>query len=274
MVLLTIKGTKYPDEFVVERGLDFDVATGSAQLCRIQNARHVVRLMLFSASELVEEAKTAADMDLIPPYKALVENLGVRLKDSRTPVRDAEYEEAAAAIRAQTTNLFPSYCTHKDGTDAAIQELYAMHENPDLDEGVRLIVYHCRAILDPQWKINEMTTADTAALWFCGKVMEGTLRAYCGRNEKSRLTVKVARRDGPAPSGEPRMRYEDQRELFRCLREKREVFKSLEMSELRDRVVRQSRGQVVLPLSVATGPTLCGARPLYPQTEERVVPVE
>lgn len=305
MVLLVVKGTVYPDEFTVQRAVSDSVEPGQAApahgeadasaavgtsgassivagICHIQNMRHVVRVMLLSANELAEEAEkragqlTEEQTSTLRRFRALIDQLYSRLKDKVALVGDREYDDAAAEIRELTTLLYPDLCTHAGGTEAAIQALYAMHEVPDLDEDRRLLVYHCRAILDPLWKQNEMLNEDDAALWFCGKRMESTLSKYCGRNEKSKVTVKVAPRGGPAPSGEPRIRYEDQRELFRHLRERREEFKALEESELRARVLQQSRGTVHLPTGAGTLPSetrleTSSLRPIYPRKEEHVV---
>lgn len=315
MVFLVVKGTVYPDEFTAERRLSDALSTSApAQtsnvaaaspgapsasessivpvIAHLLNMRHQLRLVLMSASELAslaapkngdkaEEDKAA----LLLRYAARIEELQARLKDTKSPVQDGEFDTALAEMRTMTSLLYPTLCTHPDGVPAAIDRLYSQHEDPDLDEDTRLLVYHCRAILDPQWKANERVAEDTAALWFCGKAMEGTLAAYAGRNEKSKIIVKVAPRAGPAPSGEPRMRYEDQRALYQAVCQRRETYKQLETSELRDRVVQQARGVVHLPTvggggaAAAAGsggaPTLRTERlrPIYARKEERELPI-
>ncbi|KPA81354.1 hypothetical protein ABB37_03739 [Leptomonas pyrrhocoris] len=325
MVLLVVKGTVYPDEFVVERKLSDAVsasptppsdkatstttagASPSAQdsivpiIAHLLNTRHQLRLVLMSAQELAtlftqhhkEKEMEESEAKLVGQYTARIEELHKRLKDTKSPVRDDEFDHAVAELRVLTSLLYPSFCTHAEGTEAAIQRLYAQHDDPDLDEDTRLLVYHCRVIVDPDWKASERVKEDEAALWFCGKPMENTLVKYAGRNEKSKIIVKVAPRAGPAPSGEPRMRYEDQRALYKARCERRETYKQLEESELRDRVVQQTRGAVQLSLGVrgAANSTLSSAvtdptasdvvpalkterlRPIYPQKEERELPI-
>ncbi|KPI87350.1 hypothetical protein ABL78_3538 [Leptomonas seymouri] len=326
MVFLVVKGTVYPDEFTVERKLSDTLSSSSAPpsdkatpasgnadaspsvqdsivpaIAHILNKRHQLRLMLMSAQELAallqqsqkEGGAATSEAALLEHYTTRIEELHARLKDAASPVRDDEFDQAVAEVRAMTSSLYPCFCTHPEGTEAAIQKLYSQHEDPELDEDTRLLVYHCRAIVDPQWKANEMISEDAAALWFCGKPMESTLAKYAGRNEKSKIIVKVAPRAGPAPSSEPRMRYEDQRILYQIMCQKREVYKQLEESELRDRVVRQARGAVQLPLgaggvasstlsTAGAGPGGSDAiptlktdklRPIYSQKEEREIPI-
>lgn len=166
---------------------------------------------------------------------AVVEELS---DEAATGEGKTETTEANATTPVTTTILT------EEELNQVINTLYSMHENPDLDEDERLVVYHCRLILDDLWREEERELAGEVGVWFAGKLMTGKLSKY--GNAKSKLIVRVAKRDGPPPSGEPRMRYDDQRALFQKIREKRETFKNLEESELRDRVVKQSRGQVLL----------------------------
>ncbi|EPY39126.1 hypothetical protein AGDE_04803 [Angomonas deanei] len=272
MVVLVVKGSKYPDQFLFECKLSDAVNDTEDEkgervegvcraVARVQNNRHQVRLMLLSAQELLNEINSGhytpigeQKEELIKEYATLTEQLYERLKDNQYMQQSVgEWEEAAATIRAKTTTLYSEWCTHKDGEEAAITNLYNQLENPDLPEDTRLRVYHCRAILDPTWKAEECGATETAALWFCGKKLEGLIGDAAGRNEKSKLIVKVAPKDGPAPSGEPRMTYEHQRELYQRIREKKETLRSLEESELRDRVVHQYRNRnMVLPSAVSS----------------------
>ncbi|RNE98616.1 hypothetical protein TraAM80_08686 [Trypanosoma rangeli] len=288
MVLLTVKGTTFPDEFTVActAATVIDAALAQ-QLCHIQNARHQVKLQLLSARELLQEARRRrrlplsssagpGDDALAVAYDRLIEATSTRLRDAVSPVAPEEFDETAEQLRCMTEQLFPEECcVPEGGRDAAVDRLYALHDTPDLDEDQRLVVYHCRAILDRRWKQHELQCEDQAGLWFCGKLMEGgTLAKYSGRSEKSRLTVKVHPKDGPAPSTEPRVSYDDQRALFERMRQRRETYKTLEESELRDRVVAKARGRVVvdaasLPAGGAVMLDTSRLRPICPQKEER-----
>ncbi|RNF03440.1 uncharacterized protein Tco025E_08172 [Trypanosoma conorhini] len=293
MVLLTVKGTTFPDEFTVACTATTAIDAALAQrLCRIQNVRHQLKLQLLSARELLAEVRrrrppkspggTGDDDDgeaaLAAAYERLIEATSRRLRDAAAPVTPEEFDAAAEELRGMTERLYPDECcVPAGGRDAAVERLYALHETPELDEERRLVVYHCRAVLDRQWKQHELQREDGAGLWFCGKLMEGgSLARYSGRNEKSRLTVKVHPKDGPAPSAEPRMSYDDQRVLFARMRQRREEYKTLEDSELRARVAAQTRGRVVvdaasLPTAAAVTVDTARLRPIRPQTEERDV---
>ena len=250
MVWITVKGTKFIDEFGYEANLTDVCGELAKLLTHLQNSRHRVKLQLMSVSELLETAEKAK-APLAAEYRASYESIQKASKDPKRALKPHEFDEYWTILKDLTVKMFPGECTHKEGEEAAVNHLYELHENPEIDEDYRLHVYHCRAILDPVWKQNEMLDEATTGVWFCGKVMENqeTVSKYCGGNNKSRITVKLALASGSAPSGEPRMSYDEQRTLRQAFYEKRETYKTLEDSELRDAVLRQARGRVALPPS-------------------------
>lgn len=253
-------------------------------IAHIQNRRHYLKLMLLSARELLDEVQASRGAFLdgnkknsvsgkqarqqdgsLTRYGAFIDGSHERLKQAAVPVTLEEMSDLIVELRERTVFLFPEWCrsavsevAEEDSEDEkrervtlsakeleeVVAALYAQHENPDLNEDERLVVYHCRLMLDDTWREADMEALSEVGLWFAGKLMAGKVSKY--GNAKSKLTVRVAKSTGPAPSGEPRMRYEDQRAMFQRLREKRATFQQLEESELRDRVVQQSRGVVSL----------------------------
>jgi hypothetical protein len=263
MVLLCVKGTKFPDEFLFECNCEDSVDALTRTVTHLQNWRHKVRLQLYSMGELSETIKkgaVAAAKGACAPESAVpIAELAVRFdklyldtlalhKDAKHVCLPREFDDLWKRVKAITIEAFPKECTHADGEEAAVSKLWELHENPEIDEDYRLHVYHCRSLMDPQWRENEILEEDKTALWFCGKKLDPltTLGAHCGNNAKSKLTVKVALASGPAPSGEPRMSYDDQRAMRNYVCSKREELKKLEDSELRDRVLQQARGRVII----------------------------
>jgi hypothetical protein len=244
MVNLVVKGTKFIDEFTYQCSVTATVGELCAGLTRIQNARHRVGLQSLSVAEMVPAAKKA-NAALGDEYEQRHDAIAASLKDKATPVSDAQFDDCWQEFKARTVALFPSECVHADGDVAAVENLYAMHQNPDIDEDYRLHVYHCRAVLDPEYRPTEVLDVAKAGMWFCGKAMapDATVGKYCSNNEKSKITVKLALADGAAPSKEPRMSYNDQRELRGTFDRKAEEFKTLEAPELGDRVALLRRAE-------------------------------
>lgn len=245
MVQLVVKGTRFADEFVYCTPAATAVAALAPALTRIQNIRHRVKLQLFSVNELMEAAGKA-NAALAPEFQKAYDEISVAVKNPKLEVADDTFDVAWKRLRDLTVELFPNECAHKDGDKAAIDHLYELHENPDIDEDYRQHVYHCRAMLDPDYREHEVLNVDTAALWFCGKQMPGdaTIGKYCGNNEKSKITVKISAAGGPAPSKEPRIDYSSQRDLRTYFEARREEFNSLEAPELRERALLRAKRDV------------------------------
>lgn len=200
-----------------------------------------------------------------------MEEISAGLKNAKAVVPEGMYERYWGMLRDYAVQIFPNECVLKaestaaatSSTDpaaattpplegdavheAAISKLYELHDNPDLDEDFRLHIYHCRTVLDPLWRINEqLNVAKGVSLWFNGKSLKGsyTIGKLCNDNEKSRVTVKVALKDGGAPALEPTIDYNTQRELRKVFLEKREVLSTLEESEMRDVISKQAKAKL------------------------------
>lgn len=271
MVMLCVKGTSNPDEFLFECKAADSVGSVTPVVADILEWRHKVRQQLYSGRELIPAGK-AANATVAGQLEFLLDEIQSTMKNSKAVAKPGQYSGWWRALRDMTAAMFPKECEHKDGEEAAITHLYEMHDNPELDEDYRLQVWHCRTMLDPKWKENEIIPTAKAALWFSGKEMapDSTIGSYCGNNEKSKVTVKVSPTGAIAPSKEPRMQYDEQREMRAYIEKRRAEINTLQESELRDLVVQQSRGRVVLPGDVpaASGELrTTGLRTIKPNAE-------
>lgn len=269
MVQLTVKGTKNLDEFVYVCTCAAVCGELAPKLAHVQNMRQRVRLQLYSCKELLPAA-ARANAGRGADLKRRFEEIDNEIRNPRTPVADEQYDLAWKELRDLTRDVFPNECQHKDGEQAAVDQLYALHDNPDIDDDYRVHIYHCRAIMDPENRPNEMVDEAKCCMWFSGNAMasDDTIGKYCGNNEKSRITVKIAPRDGQAPSKEPRLDYDAQRELHRHFAAKRETMAALEESELREKALARQRAErkaAVTSAPVAGEPRLNleGVRPIY-----------
>lgn len=284
MVRLVVKGTKFPDEFSFVTSCSTRWSDLAGILTTIQNDRHKVRQQLFSARELLEEVekteKTAATARLVAGYAALVSEISNVLKSPQTSIGATQFATYWKQVKEMTMDVFPKECRRSDGEEATVTWLFQQYENPDIDENYRVHIFHCRAIMDPQNRQHELTDIATAAVWCCGKQMSpsDTVGKCCGNNKKSSVTVKIAAPDS-APAKEPRISYDEQRQLRVFAEEKKSQLASLEDSELRDRVAKMSRGTCVLPASGSTGNSsiaarglnTTGLRPIYSGAQEKML---
>ena len=300
MVFLVVKGTKHPDEFVYECDVKAKCVDVAATVAAIQNTRIRVKNQLFSWNDLLPAAKKATkDESIVNQLTFLMEEISASLKNAKAVVPEGMYERYWGMLRDYVVQIFPNECvvkaepapaaTSSSSTDAsaaataapplegdavheaAISRLYELHDNPDLDEDYRLHIYHCRTILDPLWRINEqLNVAKGVSLWFNGKSLKGsyTIGKLCNDNNKSRVTVKVALKDGGAPALEPTIDYNAQRELRKVFLEKREVMSTLEESEMRDVIAKQAKAKLKFGSSMGL-PSGGGADKLSLPSESR-----
>lgn len=256
MVLLTIKGSQNPDEFTFDTPAVTTVGDVHGTIIDMLNHRHRVKLQLHSAPELVAAAVRASP-EHAPKLEGAISKIQAEVKDARKPVPAGTPQLQWNTFRDLAVTIFPGECVHAEGPKAAIEQLYMLHDNPDIDDDYRLHVYHCRAMIDPDYRPKESIDAAHAGLWFNSRLLTPTesFATLCSGNDKSRITIKVAPSGAAAvaPSKEPRLTYNDQRELKRHLQAKADTYRQLEDSELRGLVTEQSRGKVWLPGAMPNG---------------------
>lgn len=79
----------------------------------------------------------------------------------------------------------------------------------------------------------EIIPGDEASIWFSGKEMQPTkkLSDYLGKNEKSKIIVKLQKKGRGAPSREPVVSEEEQKKMMAYYYKKQEEFKKLAEQE-------------------------------------------
>ena len=113
MVILVVKGTKVPDEFVVEVPCTAQCGETAQKLCDIQNARLRVRLQLYSAADLCKELKAreseldASSQATLLEYSKLQSEVYAAMRNPKLVVREKEYEGHWTRMRDLTVTLFP-----------------------------------------------------------------------------------------------------------------------------------------------------------------------
>eukprot|EP01062_Namystynia_karyoxenos_P082053 TRINITY_DN9158_c0_g1_i1.p1 TRINITY_DN9158_c0_g1~~TRINITY_DN9158_c0_g1_i1.p1 ORF type:complete len:377 (+),score=147.66 TRINITY_DN9158_c0_g1_i1:87-1133(+) len=117
---------------------------------------------------------------------------------------------------------------------SCLATLWKLRDDPDIGEDERLRSWYWLELMDPDFKARDYLDPAKAQLWTCGKPVERQkiLKDYAP-NEKTKLTCKFTQtKDKGCPGREARMSFQDQRECRRQMVEKREIYKTLEQSEL------------------------------------------
>eukprot|EP00759_Apiculatamorpha_spiralis_P025313 PhF_6_TR28322/c0_g1_i1/m.41960 len=248
MVVLLVKGTRERDDFSINVPGTTLVKDIVPVIQEMQNTRIRIHHQIYSARELIESFNDKMD---VTPLRAVLEEAekGIMAKAVKPePSTPGDTQRIWRAFRDATVTLWPLDCTHTDGEDAAVSALYKKHDDPELDETQRLHVFHWRAILDREYRSHEGIEGK-AVMWFAGKLMDADapLSQYLGKNEKSTATVKITAEAATAPMREPRVPYDTQRALANHAKQRAAEFKTLEDSEVREYVLKQTKGNVLLP---------------------------
>ena len=135
-----------------------------------------------------------------------------------------ELTELADTIKGAAMMAFPDRCS---GTDAQAK-LAAKLDSDETDEQEHGLCHRLLAILD-----DKATTPDilqgTVAMWWSGKPLdrEEDLVKVVGKNEKTKIVVKLAKEGGAAPPREPGIDAKTQNEMMAFWYKKQEEHKKL-----------------------------------------------
>lgn len=129
--------------------------------------------------------------------------------DNRVHVTMAMLTEAYESIRGATMIVYPMGLPSHD----EVREIFDDNEDLTGRQVGKLV----------------LSEAD-AQLWWAGKEMqrEKSLGDYIGKNEKTKIVVKMQKRGAGAPSREPVVSEQQQREMMAFYHKKQETFKKLE----------------------------------------------
>eukprot|EP01065_Artemidia_motanka_P031621 TRINITY_DN3808_c0_g1_i1.p1 TRINITY_DN3808_c0_g1~~TRINITY_DN3808_c0_g1_i1.p1 ORF type:complete len:276 (+),score=101.39 TRINITY_DN3808_c0_g1_i1:70-897(+) len=238
MVVIHLKGDG--ERLVKEQCLlecsaaETNVGELTALLTRMQNARIRLRFMLEAAKQMrkrfeaapekaqvldgpIQEATTILDLNQIDVYKRKISL--------------AEYQERMEALKGCAIILFPSECTgrHRYGGKeyGPVEYMCKMLEDDDCED-----CDHWRMLLaltDEGARHEDMYNVGGTQLWWAGKQLHGDemLNKYTGRNEKTKLVVKITKQGAHAPMREPAINAETQKDMMAFYYKKQEEHKKL-----------------------------------------------
>ena len=146
-------------------------------------------------------------IDLLNPQRA----------DKRTPISEQEINEAVDMIRAAIMIVYPGY-----------------HSLPPWETTVLILEDKMNFI--QQWPNCGWLEASQSAIWWAKKelTMEKKLCDYIGRNEKTKIIVKIEAVGKGGPLAEPPIDAETQKKMMAYYYKKQEEMKKLEENNEND----------------------------------------
>jgi len=256
MVLLDVKRGEKKNEFLYETTVKTNVGDLLKELCDLHNLRlKVIRLSL-AGKELAkhgplrpEETRGISD--------TTTQGAGLDVNAYGTPTNPDQYgyrtgvppppevgevltrtaEEAEAAVShtlvAQKRTLDKKVCqTHIDNMRGAVMIAYpAFHRLPVYDP-VRQELED-KEELDGHSEYQDICDHGQTNLWWAGKELrvDQTLEQYIGKNEKTKILVKLCSKASGAPVREPRIDESTHKAMLAHYYKKQEEHKKLQENE-------------------------------------------
>lgn len=231
MVILCIKRppkdehSKDYDEFLVECAASSNVGDLTKLCVDMQNLRVQLRWMATAAKELAKELSEENRHIMVNAADAAGRYLAIeRTTVAKSPSTMEELNALRETIKGATMMCFPRECSGVD----ALQRLAAVLDSEDAGEKERAIAHRVLSIIDAGAKTEDILEGPQA-LWWVGKQLDvsGDFSKYVGRNEKTKLVVKISKPGGHAPPRESALDVKTQQEMMAYWYRKQEEAKKL-----------------------------------------------
>lgn len=233
MVVLNIKRlpkeehSKDYDEFCVYFPATTIVGEACDLVTRLQNLRVRLSWMVLSGKELIKEAADeTAKAQLGGPVGEAERYMSLERAQSHKPAQECVDEVLllCETIKGAAMIAFPAECS---GADAQ-RRLADVLDNEESDDKARAKAHRLLSLLDDQ-AVTPAILQGPTTLWWSGRALDKTveLSKYTGRNDKTKLVVKIQADGHSAPPREPGLDARTQSEMMAYWYKKQEEQKKL-----------------------------------------------
>lgn len=231
MVLIHVKRlpreehSKDYDEFLFKTPNTTNIGEATDLAQQLQNMRVRLKWMATAAKELAKSHVPEDQQHVMQgPAEQAERYLSLARADAREESRVEELTQLAETLKGSAMMCFPERCS---GADAQ-QRLVAKLDSDDTDEKEHGLCHRLLAILD-----DKATTEDilqgTAVMWWTGRPLARDVDfvTHVGKNEKTKLVVKLTKEGSNAPPREPAVDVKTQNEMMAYWYKKQEEHKKL-----------------------------------------------
>lgn len=232
MVLLECKRlpkeeySKDYDAFLLSVPAVTNIGEATDAVQRMQNTRVRLAWMLAAAKQMLKDnmVEEAQQHYLTGPIGDTERYLSLERTEKRQLCTQADLDALVEAFKGGIMILFPAECS---GTDAC-QRLAAVLDDDAAPDAEKSKAHRVLSIID-DGASNENTLTGRAVLWWSAKPLarEADFVKYIGKNDKTKITVKLAPEGGAAPPREPVVDTKAQAELMHHYYQKQEEMKKL-----------------------------------------------
>lgn len=219
------ENSKDYDEFLFQTPNTTNIGETTDAVTKIQNLRVRIKWMVQAAAELAKDQPDEMKHILQGPADEGARYLALeRCTVGKTPCTVEECEAIASHLKGAAMMVFPQHCSGAD----ALQRLAAMLEDEATDEKRRAEVHRVLSIIDDGATTEDMLIGATA-MWWSGKPLNkaSDFVQYTGKNDKTKLVVKLTKDGGGAPPREPGLDAKTQAEMMAFWYRKQEEQKKL-----------------------------------------------
>lgn len=215
------------DEFLFRVPNTTNVGEATDAVQRIQNARVRLKWIVAAAKQLAKDSCPQDDLKhlLLGPAEEAERYLALeRCMDLKLETTEEELAALIATVKGGVTIVFPAECSGPH----ALQNLSAVLDNDDAPDPEKSKAHRILSVID-----DGATTEDimqgTVVMWWSGKPLDraADLAKYTGKNDKTKLVVKLAKEGASAPPREPAIDAKTQNEMMAFWYRKQEEQKKL-----------------------------------------------
>lgn len=223
--LPTEEYSKDYDIFVVSLPLETNIGVATDILQKMQNTRVRIKWMVAAAKQLVKDSVTEDQQHhLLGPIHDGEEYLSLERAERRQLCTMEELNTIVDAFKGGVMILFPAECSGAD----ACKNLTAILEDDAASDDMKSKCHRILSLID-DGATNEATLVGDATMWWSSKPLlkEVNFTKYLGKNDKTKITVKLTKSSSEAPPREPALDAKAQADLMRHYYRKQEEMKKL-----------------------------------------------
>jgi hypothetical protein len=214
------------DEFLFRVANTTNVGEATDAVQRVQNTRVRLKWMVAAAKQL---AKDSCPDDLkhilTGPAEEAERYLSLeRSMEQKLETTEEELAALIATVKGGVTIVFPADCSGPN----ALRTLSAVLDNDDASDVQKSKAHRILSIID-DGATTEDILVGPAVMWWSGKPLDRScdFTKYTGKNDKTKIVVKLSKEGASAPPREPAIDAKTQNEMMAFWYRKQEEQKKL-----------------------------------------------
>lgn len=200
------------DEFIYSATNTSNVGDVTDAVQRMQNFRVRLKWMVAAARQLAKDScPEELKHCLVGPADDAERYLALERCDQKLETKFEELQALADALKGGVMMVYPEQCSGADH----LQRLTSMLDSETISDIDKSKAHRILSIID-DGAVTEDVMQGQAAMWWSGKPLarDAELQKYTGKNDKTKIVVKLAKEGGSAPPREPAVDAKTQSELM------------------------------------------------------------